>query len=29
MNESPVAGRATQLKRYWIAPDRWDDYMKI
>jgi hypothetical protein len=29
MNETPVAGRATQLKRYWIAPDRWDDYMKI
>jgi hypothetical protein len=29
MNEMPAAGRATQLKRYWIAPGRWDDYMKI
>lgn len=29
MNEAPAAGRATQLKRYWIAPDRWDEYMKV
>ena len=29
MNEPPIASRATQLKRYWITPGRWDDFMMI
>jgi len=27
MMKVPVAGHAMQLKRYWIVPERWSDYL--